>query len=72
MVNNGTARGRTFPPTVGDKRQQGEGGKKKTGGLGLEADLHGDSRGVQEVDDADSQLETGPESFRHFVRGPYA
>ena len=39
-------------------------------GVGAEADLHGDSRGVATVDDAGSALERGAEPLRHHVRGP--
>ena len=39
-------------------------------GVGPEADLHGDSRGVATVDDAGSALERGVEPLRHHVRGP--
>ena len=39
-------------------------------GVGLEADLHGDSRGVGAVDDAGAALERGAEPLRHHVRGP--
>ena len=38
----------------------------------LEARVPGDSRGVEEVDDADPRLESGPEPLRHPVRGPNA
>ena len=38
----------------------------------LEDRVHGDSRGVQEMDDADSPLEAGTQPLRHPVRGPHA
>ena len=39
-------------------------------GVGLEDRVHGDSRGVQEVDDADPQLERSTKPLRHHLRGP--
>ena len=36
-------------------------------GIGRETCFHGDSRGGEEVDDADSPLERSPESLRHHV-----
>ena len=41
-------------------------------GVGVEVGVHGDSRGVEEVDDADRGLEGGVEPLRHRVRGPHA
>ena len=41
-------------------------------GVGVEAGVPGDPRGVEEVDDADRGLEGGLEPLRHRVRGPPA
>ena len=41
-------------------------------GVGVEDRVHGDSRGVETMDDADSPLEAGVKPFRHPVRGPHA
>lgn len=40
--------------------------------LRSEVDLHSDSRGLEEVDQADSEMEGRPELLRNRVRGPDA
>jgi len=41
-------------------------------GVGLEAGVHGDPRGVPEMDHADPPLETGPQPLRGPLGGPHA
>jgi transposase-like protein len=41
-------------------------------GVGPEADLHGDPRGLSQVDHADPPLESGPQPLRHPLRRPSA